>query len=206
VFNPQNVTLVIPGLVDWLSNAADYQSSYAYQTIMQHADSEEIGRSYAIRFLIHYVGDIHQPLHSTSRVNDDYPEGDRGGNSFHLPNKQKDSNLHAVWDAVVYKYGTSFKLPFSDSQWSSVGDIATTLDQTFNIDSKDEFDTNVNHWAADSFALVEGVYGDISEDEALPDSYISKNQPLAERQLVLGGLRLAHVLTTIYGSNDRFLQ
>lgn len=69
-FNAQNITLVIPGLVDWLSNSGDYKNSYAYQTIMKHADSETIGRSYAIRFLIHYVGDIHQPLHSSSRVND----------------------------------------------------------------------------------------------------------------------------------------
>lgn len=47
--------------------------------------TEENGRSMAMRFLIHYVGDLHQPLHCSSRVNGDYPKGDRGGNSFKLP-------------------------------------------------------------------------------------------------------------------------
>ena len=32
--------------------------------------TEEIGKSIALRFLIHYIGDIHQPLHTTGRVND----------------------------------------------------------------------------------------------------------------------------------------
>jgi hypothetical protein len=57
-----------------------------------------------MRLLIHYAGDIHQPLHATSRVDDNYPSGDRGGNSFPLPAKDGTKNLHAVWDSVLYEY------------------------------------------------------------------------------------------------------
>ena len=54
--------------------------------------------------IIHYVGDIHQPLHTVAAVNYTYPSGDRGGNSEYLPNICGASNLHAVWDSLAYNY------------------------------------------------------------------------------------------------------
>ena len=36
--------------------------------------------------------------------------------------------------------------------------------------------------------------------QPLPDDYVTKGQQLAEKQIVIGGYRLAHLLTTIYGS------
>ena len=57
-----------------------------------------------MRFLIHHIGDIHQPMHTTARVNEDYPRGDTGGNAFKLPNHYGASNLHAVWDKVMYEF------------------------------------------------------------------------------------------------------
>jgi len=43
------------------------------------------GLSIALRLVIHYCGDIHQPLHSTARVDSNYPRGDFGGNTFYIP-------------------------------------------------------------------------------------------------------------------------
>jgi len=83
--------------------------------------------STALRLIIHYVGDIHQPLHSTSRVDDKYPAGDRGGNSVRMPSRGGASNLHAVWDSVVYKHAGYAQLPFSSNGWSDNGAIAANL-------------------------------------------------------------------------------
>lgn len=59
-FSSQNITLVIPELVNWLSNTGDYQDSYTYKTVMTHSKKDEaIGRSYAARLLIHFIGDVH---------------------------------------------------------------------------------------------------------------------------------------------------
>ena len=71
---------------------------------------ETRGKSYALRLLIHYLGDIHQPLHSMSRVDADFPAGDRGGNSFNLPTHYTAKELHAVWDSVIYEYHVNDKL------------------------------------------------------------------------------------------------
>lgn len=80
---------------------------------MQHTykdHSESNGLSYAMRFLIHYVGDVHQPLHATTRVDHNYTRGDFGGNLVYLPAKSGAGNLHAVWDSVIYEFTGYAKL------------------------------------------------------------------------------------------------
>ena len=72
--------------------------------------TEADGLSTAMRLLMHYTGDIHQPLHATSRVDKEYPAGDRGGNSFPVPSIDGAKNLHSVWDSVVYAEATDYKL------------------------------------------------------------------------------------------------
>lgn len=69
--------------------------------------NEDDGKSFALRLLIHYIGDIHQPLHASSRVNPQYPKGDAGGNFFKVPTKNTAKNLHSVWDAGVYSYSNT---------------------------------------------------------------------------------------------------
>ena len=99
------MSAAIPGIVNWLMGTDGYKNDYVYTTIMDYVkNNEPRGKSYAIRLLIHYLGDIHQPLHSMSRVNAAYPAGDRGGNDFPLPTKSSIKELHAVWDSVVYEF------------------------------------------------------------------------------------------------------
>ena len=69
---------------------------------MKHAKSEDEGKSQALRLLIHYYGDVHQPLHIANRYTKDLPSGDRGGNDFPLKYHYTANELHAVWDTVVY--------------------------------------------------------------------------------------------------------
>lgn len=110
-------------MVDWFQQKPGYEDSYEYAQIMNHTykdHSELNGQSTAMRFLIHYVGDIHQPLHSTSRVNHEYPKGDFGGNLVHLPDKEGAHNLHSVWDSVAYEFCGYANLPFNESDWDEL--------------------------------------------------------------------------------------
>ncbi|KAG8979319.1 hypothetical protein FRB93_010138 [Tulasnella sp. JGI-2019a] len=54
------------------------------------AESSGQDQDYALRFLVHYVGDIHQPLHLTGR--------ERGGNGIKVRFDRRISSLHGVWD------------------------------------------------------------------------------------------------------------
>jgi hypothetical protein len=80
-----NVTEAIVAIKSWINKEDDYMSTYEYEQIMSHGKrghTEADGLSTAMRLLLHYAGDIHQPLHATSRVDHKYPAGDRGGNEF----------------------------------------------------------------------------------------------------------------------------
>lgn len=57
------------------------------QTLYNKKESKvdvRFGKSFMLVFLIHLVGDIHQPLHNTSRVSKEHPKGDKGGNEFKI--------------------------------------------------------------------------------------------------------------------------
>lgn len=51
-------------------------------------------------------------MHALSRVNTEFPAGDRGGNSFPLKNHYSISELHALWDSVIYEFHVNDKLVF----------------------------------------------------------------------------------------------
>jgi hypothetical protein len=105
-FDTDSIDLAIPHIINWLKGTGDYQSSFVYTTMASKLPSlsEEERKSYALRLLIHYVGDIHQPLHATARVNSKYPKGDAGGNFVSIPIKGGAKNLHSVWDSMLYEY------------------------------------------------------------------------------------------------------
>lgn len=115
----ENVVAAMGTLYDWLSyNGTAYKSSYYYTTIKNYFPEEDNARSFALRLLIHYVGDVHQPLHATTLVTDDYPNGDAGGNFEHLPSICGASNLHAVWDSTSYQYCGYPDLPLDSTDWT----------------------------------------------------------------------------------------
>lgn len=61
-------------------------------------------RALFARYLIHMVGDIHQPLHSVALYNKTYPHGDAGGNLLHLKLLNGTlSNFHSFWDAGAFR-------------------------------------------------------------------------------------------------------
>jgi len=106
--------------------------------------SEADGLSTAMRLLLHYAGDIHQPLHATSRVNHEYTQGDRGGNSVVLPSVSGAKNLHSVWDSVIYSRATDFDLPFSTSDWDSISSDAQALIAKYPVDASVASNIDVN--------------------------------------------------------------
>lgn len=157
--------------------------------------SEDERKSYALRLLIHYVGDIHQPLHATARVNPKYPKGDAGGNFVQIPIKGGAKNLHSIWDSVVYEYTATPHMPFGSSDWSNLGSKAQGMESKYSFASSEWQNTNVKMWAQESYQLAKtNVYPDVVPGQALSAAYVNKNVPAIERSMVVGGLRLAYTI------------
>src|SRR5262249_49210481 len=85
-------------------NAQD--SIALFRRVLASRDSDA-KKSYDLAWILHLVGDIHQPLHACARVSADLPNGDDGGNKARLHCTDCPSNLHAFWDDAL---GTTTKL------------------------------------------------------------------------------------------------
>lgn len=127
--------------------------------------SEKNGMSTAMRFLIHYTGDVHQPLHATARVDQNYRRGDFGGNAVALPSKSGAKNLHSVWDSVIYEFTGHTTLPFTDDAWKTITDQANDLMKEFPIEDKDAMILDSREWAHESFLISQNVvYPGVTEN------------------------------------------
>jgi len=120
-------------IVQWLSVADDgddYLDSYMYDYIQNRLYPGEtaLAQSYALRLLIHYVGDIHQPLHTEAQYSTAYPTGDKGANSVTLPYHYGADELHAVWDILMYTEHKSVARPINDTYWPTFQENSDALE------------------------------------------------------------------------------
>ena len=145
-------------------------------------------RAEALRFLIHFVGDIHQPLHCADHH-------DRGGNDVRVMLRGEETNLHAVWDTtVVAALG-------DDPAAVSAGLEARITPRQARAWSRG----GPADWANESFAIAKRtIYGPLRAAEGepiqLPDDYAIRERPVAAEQLEKAGVRLAMVLNTAFSA------
>jgi hypothetical protein len=168
-----NVTEAMNGLVDWFDGGKDNYVEDTVKSNTKGGDNDAV--SIALRLVIHYVGDVHQPLHATSRVDHEYPKGDFGGNTVHLPSRDGVTNLHALWDSVAYEYSGYPNLPFSDSDWDQNGQRAADLIKKHPLSSlkADVTDLVPQHWADESLAAAEAfIYKGVKDGDAVPSDYV----------------------------------
>lgn len=148
-------------------------------------------------FIMHIVGDLHQPLHCATRVTHGFPapEGDHGGNDFLLGGK-KYRKLHALWDDSV-------NLALEDSAEDLADEIAQRLPRESLAEEIAVRDPE--QWARAGFAIaVEKGYRPLEEsgDERPEPSgrYLRTARDIGQRQAAIGGYRLADMLTELLGT------
>lgn len=160
----------------------------------------------ALRFVIHFVGDIHQPLHATTRVDSANHEGDRGGNSFSIMipvpgGEPKKTNLHSYWDGGIDSFpksGPNFKPPPlsqipAAAAKAMVGNPATDPALKLN----DPF--NYAAWGDESFALAKAVtYKGITSGGKPTTAYKNAGLKVVRKRVAWGGYRLAALLNAIW--------
>jgi len=165
-------------------------------------------KSLMLRNLIHFVGDVHQPLHATGAVFKDHELGDQGGNLFKTFWKNYDSeggnNLHFYWDHMFYQYdereGGRGELlsPFrsEDMKKNSVS-YAEEIMAEFKKSSyeQERLVSAPMEWAQESNDLGKTfVYKDLEMHKEMSDDYIKQAQKIARERVALGGYRLAEQL------------
>ena len=166
----------------------------AFRAVLASSQPDEL-KSYDLVWLLHLIGDVHQPLHATTRVTQAEALGDAGGNKVSLKG-DADSNLHAYWD----------DLPGSDCRFCNKKipcvDRAAVLGEHLPLPpAMSASNTKTSVWVRESFeAARTAVYrSPIGSGEGpytiVPSSeYEAKATALARTRIALAGARLAEVL------------
>jgi len=145
--------------------------------------------------IIHYVGDIHQPLHSATGLDSYNPKGDRGGNTEYLPSICGAGNLHAVWDSEAYNYCGFPTLPLSDKDWLWYETESESINDQYPTDSSQVFAGNFTKWAQEGLYLAETyVYPGYTYNKPLSAEYISTMNTLTRSRMMYGARRLADLM------------
>jgi nuclease S1 len=153
-----------------------------FEQVLRDGEAAPTRRARALKFLVHVVGDLHQPLHCA----DDH---DAGGTRLLVLFYGEPTDLHRVWDAgIIERTGVSeaaYAKALDD--WLSTQDIAA-LQSGSVID-----------WAEESHAAaVEHAYV-LPRNHKLTAAYARANRPVVDRQLALAGVRLARLLNEALG-------
>jgi hypothetical protein len=168
--------------------------------------ADDNARAQALRFIIHFVGDIHQPLHCSTRVDSNHREGDRGGNDFFV--KTRDANgatktvkLHSYWDGgldTFPKSGPNFTPPPLNAIPSAAsvamrGNPAT--DPLLRLGNPTDF----AGWAKESSDLAQSrAYDGLAPGGTPSVAYRREGISVARRRVAWGGYRLAALLNSIF--------
>jgi hypothetical protein len=170
----------------------------------------QLDRSRQLRFIIHLVGDIHQPLHAAALFSDQFPNGDMGGNLYPivLPDGATWTNeLHAVWDGGAGQWIDDVTRPLNTTGKDWLDNFADTIMTSYPKTDPSiaplikEYNTST--WANESNAIASDfVYTAPQAPTVIPADYITKAQAICLRQIAIGGYRLADLLEYIFTSTE----
>lgn len=163
-----------------------------------------LGKSLSLRNLIHFVGDMHQPLHTTGRISEIHPNGDMGGNQFYIKHYQnwRWNNLHFIWDHLFDQGESELNSPLSQKKSDYLTQFSEGIMREHSYeDLKEKIEENdtPEKWNDEGFDIVSNfVYKGIVEKQELPQEYIAEGRQIVVERLALAGYRLADLMVKIY--------
>ncbi|MCG2420407.1 S1/P1 nuclease [Aequorivita sp. F47161] len=149
-------------------------------SVLKDDDSPKEDKVFYLKMLVHFMGDLHQPLHIGLAE-------DKGGNDFQVRWFKDGTNLHTVWDSKM--------IDFYDMSYT---ELATNTD----VLSKQQVEAikkgTVIDWMYESRGICEDIYDHTEVGEKLGYNYMYKYMDVVRFQLQKGGIRLAEVLNEIF--------
>ena len=143
----------------------------------------------ALKFLIHFVGDIHQPLHAGRK-------SDKGGNDIHIAaflnrHPANGFNLHEAWDTLLIQSKSRDPQRYAEAIHAGLSTpvVAGFLKERDTVKWLEE-----SHTLALSHAYVDAGGHAVVNGASLGSDYTKQNLPVVEQQLARAGVRLAALL------------
>ncbi|WP_448698253.1 S1/P1 nuclease [Mucilaginibacter sp. AW1-3] len=157
-----------------------YKALLKYEAKLKSNTTPNEEKTIALKFIVHFVGDLHQPMH-VSRAED------KGGNSIQVQFNGNGSNLHSLWDSgLINREGKTFD------------QMAKDYDNTTPADNKKWQAEDPIQWLWESYQVSTKIYADVVKSNKLDDDYYKANIPVVQERIEKGGIRLAGELNKIF--------
>ena len=153
-----------------------------FSEILEDRSSSLKQKKAALKYLVHFVGDVHQPLHLGNKK-------DRGGGTLRFPYKGKIVSLHYLWDGGLIDW----RKPLANYAENLNGKILATEISTWS-------QSTVNDWANESRSLALNAAYKVEKD-GITKSYINRGREIINLRLAQAGVRLANLLNKILTNN-----
>ena len=131
-----------------------------------------------IKFIVHFVGDLHQPLHSGN-------SSDRGGNSVKVNFQGRDTNLHALWDGAMIQ---TLRLNADQYSQKLIGMRMSQDLLTQRFEPQDVLREN-----AELLTFVYSYTG-----KSIDQKYVKKAIEESDKRIWSGAMRLASLLNQLF--------
>ena len=141
----------------------------SFREVLRSGDEPRVQQQLALRFSIHIIQDLHQPLHVGNGR-------DRGGNDIRLRVNGRSSNLHRVWDSTILASRGD-----SDARW-----VARLTRNLADSSVLADCSADPEQWILGSIELREALYQELEEGSGalvLDGDYLARHLPAVERQL-----------------------
>jgi hypothetical protein len=160
-----------------------------FRTVLADRNAPRARRRQALRFFVHLVQDLHQPMHVADNR-------DRGGNSLQLRSGRYEyTNLHQVWDSGLFRW--RYRRHAEDEL---VRDVTALADRP---EARQWLRGEVEDWADESLQIgrrayrVPGTDRILRQGDEIGGDYLESNAPLAVERIAQSGVRLAAMLNEI---------
>lgn len=153
-----------------------YDAILKQEAVIKDKKASKADKELAVVFLIHLMGDLHQPFH-VGRAED------QGGNLVPLTFFREQTNLHSLWDSKLV-----------DFQKYSYTEYATVLDNKSKEEVQKIQSGSLEDWVFESYNRAAKIYDQTPVNGNYSYDYNYKFSGIMENQLLKGGLRLAKVL------------
>lgn len=138
----------------------------------------------ALKYLIHLVGDAHQPMHISRKE-------DKGGNTIQVRFDYKGTNLHSLWDSKLI-----------DHEGLSDADIARTYDVATPAQIKQWQADSPMEWIWESYQISTELYANTKPGQEIDDAYYQKYIPVIRKRIGQAGIRLAGELNKLFNNEQ----
>lgn len=154
-------------------------------------------RSTALSFLVHIIGDIHQPLHTG-------PIADQGGNAKIVQWNGRETNLHSLWDgSIIYSAHPDVLTKSVIGTKKEHLELAKFLMKKFEkLDLKNEDMVRYDNWIAEAMSFRPEMYKYIGEPEG---QYVNRFVDRLDKLMYLAGVRMAAKIQSLVDGSARLM-